>query len=74
MARRRARRTIDLDTLLQAAPILRSQHDIWTANGLAVTRAQLWRSKDGSYTVRLVWRGGGAVGLSAECTARGLVL
>lgn len=48
MARRRARRTIDLDTLLQAAPILRAQHAVWTS--------------------------GGAIGLSAECTARGLVL
>ncbi len=76
MARRRRPVQISLDQLLAAAPQLQRQHAVCTDQGLRVTRAQLWRCRDGAYTARLVWRGAGAggVGLSLESTVRGIVL
>lgn len=54
--KRRARKVITFDALLAVNPVLAQHHINWTDSGFAVTRAQIWPCRDGSHTVRIVWR------------------
>jgi hypothetical protein len=70
--RKRSRATVDQDAVLALDPELASSHASWTAAGFALASGRLWRCKDGSWTVRLVWRKRGAVNTTISFTRHGV--
>lgn len=77
MRRRRSTpaRVVAFEDLLTALPELRARHDLLVSTGLSMTRAGMKRERDGTWTVRVVWRRRGEpVSVSVTHEERGLVL
>lgn len=71
MKRRRRRVTIDISELLAVAPALAKHDEHWRGAGYARAGARLWHRKDGTFTVRLVWRSRDALISTVTLTATG---
>lgn len=47
---------VDFDALLAADAQLKIHHDLWTGYGYRFDGGRGWRRKDGTFTIRFVWR------------------
>ncbi len=54
--RRRRRTAVTFDVLLAANPALAAQDSLWLAEGYDRAGARMWQRRDGSRTLRVVWR------------------
>lgn len=80
MKRKRSPRRgkIDMGTLLAVVPALATHDKRWISEGYERTSARVWRSGDGTFTARLVWRNrelpGNALVSTVTYTLRGVAL
>jgi hypothetical protein len=73
-ARAPKRQAPDFDRLVVSEPSIASVDELWRARGYQLTGARAYRRKDGTFTVRVVWRKRGELVSAVTCTMEGVAL
>lgn len=68
------RGTPDFDALMRAVPRIAALDTMWRDRGYQRTRARASRRRDGTFTVRIVWRNRDELVSAITCTFEGLTL
>ncbi|MDQ2084534.1 hypothetical protein RA307_30500 [Xanthobacteraceae bacterium Astr-EGSB] len=68
------RGTVQFDAIIAACPPIDAADAYWRGEGYVRANAQAFRRRDGTYTVRLVWRCRTRLVSAVTCTYVGLVM
>jgi hypothetical protein len=76
MPRKRSpkRGVLDFAHVVDAVPELSSIDEGWRGRGYERTRMRAWRRRDGTFTIRAVWRKRGELVSAVTCTLEGVAL